>query len=407
MASRILVICAALPPQQTPEADHTWEICRRLAAQGMDIHVLTTRGNGLPGSPYTLYPVMRDWTWPEVPRLASVLRRCSPDAVFLDYVAWMYHDHPMITFAPAITKALKPSTRFVTQFENVVPPRSHSRNIPRRVARELANIFAGRKDMDPVFGTLLRDSNSIVVLSDVHRQRLAERPGRVDRRWVLLPPPPLMRIAPPSPEDRLRLRARHRIDEETFLLVYFGYLYPGKGIDNLLQAMQALVNEGRRLHLAVLGTEAHPLLGIHPTYASDMVRYARERGLENRVTWAGTYRWRSDDVSPWLRAADACVLPHDYGIQLNNRALAAVSAHGLPTAAIRGKIREDALRDRENLLLGPPHAPESLAQMLRCLMDSPELRRTLSGGILQLSADWFDWDKTTDKLVAILSDPRP
>jgi hypothetical protein len=47
-------------------------------------------------------PVIRDWSWTDLPRLARFIKRCRPDAITLLYSGWIYNDHPMITFAPTL-----------------------------------------------------------------------------------------------------------------------------------------------------------------------------------------------------------------------------------------------------------------------------------------------------------------
>jgi hypothetical protein len=118
---RLLVISAAFPPFRAGESDHALHLCRRLADRGLDVHLLTTkRSVHTAHLAFKVYPLMRDWSWLDLPRLLNFLKSCSPDAVLLMYIGWIYNDHPMITFAPTISRALLPGVRFVTQFENAI-----------------------------------------------------------------------------------------------------------------------------------------------------------------------------------------------------------------------------------------------------------------------------------------------
>ena len=83
---RVLVISAAFPPMRAGEADHAFHLCRSLADRGLDIHVLTTKKNVVTGSfPFRVYPLMRNWSWSDLPRLARFVRRLAPEAVLLMY----------------------------------------------------------------------------------------------------------------------------------------------------------------------------------------------------------------------------------------------------------------------------------------------------------------------------------
>ncbi|HVG18538.1 MAG TPA: glycosyltransferase, partial [Blastocatellia bacterium] len=90
---RLLVISAAFPPMQAGEADHTLHLCQHLADRGLDVHLLTTRRESGAGPlPFKIYPVIEDWSWRDLPRLARCLKRCSPDVVLLFYIGWIYND---------------------------------------------------------------------------------------------------------------------------------------------------------------------------------------------------------------------------------------------------------------------------------------------------------------------------
>ena len=120
------------------------------------------------------------------------------------------------------------------------------------------------------------------------------------------------------------------------------------------------------------------------------------------MIWFGEYAWDSDQASSCLRAADACVLSVEIGIQLNNSSLAGAAAHGLPVITIRGDVLEKAFVDRENVLLCLPRNAESLVDGMESLMDVPELALRLKRGALQLYEDWFSWSKAIDRTLAVL-----
>jgi hypothetical protein len=83
------------------------------------MHVIAQKGCIIPSHPrITVYPVMQEWSWSELPRLVWAAHRCSADAVFLIYIGWIYNHQPMITFAPTIVKAFRRDSHFVTLFED-------------------------------------------------------------------------------------------------------------------------------------------------------------------------------------------------------------------------------------------------------------------------------------------------
>ena len=193
-----------------------------------------------------------------------------------------------------------------------------------------------------------------------------------------------------------------RITPSEFLLAYIGLIYPGKGLETLLTALQ-LVNR-RRSNVRLVS-----VVGISSNDSPDRRRYVQEiyrlpkkLGIDERVMWK-TYRWDSDEASAYLRAADACILPFDIGVQMNNSTLSAAAVHGLPIIATRGRRLEQPFVDQENIFLCPPKDPVAIASAIETLIDKPDLQRRLHVGVLKLAQEWFSWDKAIERTIATFS----
>jgi len=387
------------------EADQALHLSRHLADRGLDVHVLTTRGHvATPSFPFKIHPIMRDWSWRDLGRLARFLRSCKPDAVLLMYIGWIYHSHPMITFAATLSKRLLPRAVFVTQFANVTGAEVEHNNILSRFLAQGIRLWAGAQGANQEYGTLLRDSDSVIVLSEHHRAELSRIYPSLNGKSVVIPPPPIMTMCA---EDEGFARQRGRvalgISSDDFLLVYLGYIYSGKGIETLLEACRIVSRRRTDLRLVFVGGVIAREDPDQPSYTEHLLELAKQLGIEDRITWAGGYSWESHDASLYLRAADAFVLPIDVGVQLNNSSFAAAAAHGLPIIATRGSILEYPFSHRENALLCPPKNPQLMAAAIEALMDEPGLREQLRVGALQLSEEWFSWEKAIDRIIETLT----
>jgi glycosyltransferase involved in cell wall biosynthesis len=398
---KVLMI-TAFPPTKAPEADHSFYLSEHLADFGLDVHVVTAKGSITASHPrITVYPIIRDWSWSDLPRLAMLMRRCSPDVVLLIYVQWIYNDHPMITFVPTISKILLPRVPFVTQFENPSGALFFSTSLLVRAVRKGMALLVGGKRVykDGFFGTLLRDSDRIIVLSDYHRVKLSEYHPAANSKSVLIPPAPIMRM---YPENNGTARQRGReilgVKTEDFLIAYFGYIYPGKGVETLLRAFHLVSRRSVNVWLIMVGGIVE--FPDRPSYAQEMHELPKRLGIDDRVIWTGEYEYESDEASLYLRAADACVLPFDSGVYLNNASFAAAAAHGLPIITTRGKVLEEPFVDQQNVLLCPPKDPEALAAAIERLMDTPDLREHLQQSVLNLSQEWFSWDRVIERTIA-------
>jgi len=402
---KVVVITAAFPPMRAGEADQIFHLCRRLTERGLEIHVVTSRtteaGTDLP---FIVHPVIHDWSWLDMLRLTSLLKRISPEAVLLNYIGWIYDYHPMITFMPTLAKTMIPSAAFVTQFANVEGALPEEMSILTRLIRKGVTLWAGTSDLDYQFGTLLRDSDRLIVYSDRHRAELGRRSLAVNEKSILIPPPPLLQI---SKEDngltKQRGRQRLGIEADEFLLVYFGYIYPGKGVETLIKAFQTVTRKNRRVRLLILGGFIARDFPAQPNFKEEVSALPRELGIEDRVIWFGEFAWNSDDASVLLRAADACVLPFEGGVQLNNSSFAAAVSHGLPVITTQGSVLEEPFVHDKNVLLCTRRDPNALAAAIEQLIESPETMRRLRDGAAELADNWFSWENAVCRTVRALN----
>jgi FkbM family methyltransferase len=401
-----VLLISVFPPDPAPEAVHAVLLSEHLSKSGLDVHILCKKGSGIDSREnIVVHPVIDDWSWSDLPRLVKCIRRCQPDIILLIYIGWVYNHNPMITFLPTICKKILPGVPCVTQFENVdtLPP---YRSLRVRVLRKVVSLWAGRKNVDPILGTLLRDSSLIIALSSPHRDSLANLYSEVAEKSVILPPPPLIRFCSDQPAS-VRERARKAIGarEDDFVWIYWGYIYPGKGVETLLHAFRIACQRNANLRLVLVGGCLE--FPTEPISCSDyfrMVQQLPERlNISERVTWTGNFNWDSEEGSEYLHAGDACVLPLDYGVTLNNSSLAAASTHGLPvigTELLEG--RDEMLEHGRNIYLCQPQDPEMLAESIELITESADLRERLRNGVRDLARKWHRWDTLTERLVAIL-----
>lgn len=403
MTMRVLLISGAFPPMRAGEATHAFHLAKHLAGhKGMEVQVLTSQENtGGRDSSFQVHSIMQQWSWSELPRLIKFLKNCSPDAILLMHIDFVYHDHPMITFAPTITKTLFPSVPFVTQFENPIgiPPKPFP--LGPRLLRKGFEQWAGKKDVEYRFGTLLRDSRHLIVLSKRHWVALTELFPAAQNKMVLIPPPPIIPIYPEQ-NGTLRQRGRDLLGAERhdFLIIYFGYIYPNKGVETLLKAFQIVSHQMSNVRLILAGGILDREYADRPYYAQELRELPKQLGIEDRVTWTGELPWDSDRVSLYFHASDVCVLPFDTGVQLNNSSFAAAAIHGIPVITTQSTMSESVFIHQHNVMLCPPKSPEAMAEALKMVIDQPDLREQLRRGALQLAQEWFSWDKAIERTLA-------
>ena len=402
---KVLVISAAYPPMHAGESTNTYHLCRQLADRGVDVHVLTSASNiGTDDSRIHVHPIMQNWDWSEMMRARAFLKFCAPDAVFLMYIGLMYRFHPMVTFLPTLCKALFPSVPFVTRYESAFVGADPSKtSFASRVFRRLMVQWAGTKDVAYSSGTLLRDSDTVIALCERHRAMLLEEWPPVKEKVELIPPPPNLFIAPnQGGSARERGRKRLGLMPAEFVVTFFGYLYPIKGIETLLRAFATVSAQRPEARLLFIGGKVGLDVAGGGSYFDEMQALAKELHIDGRTTWTGAFKSEEEEASLLLYASDVCVLPFLEGVQLNNSSFASMVAHGLPIIVTRGPQMDKAFVHGENVLTCEPKDHRSLTNLLLDVMDRADLRERLCLGALKLADEWFSWEKATERTLTAL-----
>jgi glycosyltransferase involved in cell wall biosynthesis len=303
-------------------------------------------------------------------------------------------------FCPLIAKFFLPHTSFVTQLETQFLSRRVS--IFTQALLKATARCAGPKYLDYAYGTLLCQSDRIILLSEDHRRKFSHKFSEITSKTLVIPPAPIMRIVDDDDgASRKRVRDGLGIKPYEFLLAYFGYIYPDKGVETLFKAFRILTDRNSNTRLMMIGGSlgsSHNcfyLAGIH--------RLAKGLGIQDRIVWTGAYESDSDEPSRYLYAADACILPFDNGVTLNRSSVAAAAVHGLPIITTKGKHLEAPFRDKENVLLCPARDPKSLAAATGQVITNAVLRNHLRQGALRLAREFFNWNNAVTRTVEALS----
>ncbi len=381
---KIVLVSADYPPIPGGVADHTYHLAHALAGLGHQVQVLTSRRrrSATPaediGSAVDVAPVIESWGPAGVMCAARRLSAAAPDLVGLQYVPTMYGRGgvaPAIALLPLALRRLT-GARIVGVLHELVlgwsfQPRPAVRATAHRAQVGLLAVGCHR--------LLVTNLRYAALLRRWTRNRLAPRVVPVGANIV---------PCASTPAERAAMRRELGAVEEP-LLGSISPLGVGERPEHLVAVLRALPST----RLALLG-------GL-PTDARrqpEVTALAQRAGVAERMRWSGYLLPR--DLSCALGALDVYVHTRDVGASTRSTALVAALAHGLPIVAYRGPETTDLFLDGENILLAPSGAPAALADRVRLVLGSPELRERLSDGAHELYRRRFTWSAIARQFLA-------
>jgi glycosyltransferase involved in cell wall biosynthesis len=382
-------------------ADYAMRMAEHMVAQGIEVHVLTGVGAQTGATKYSVKPIIKEWAWTDAFVIENVVKELQPDVVDIHFTGWVYNDNPMITFAPFLIRKAAPTAHISVHIESLGGVRRELSNPCDAAIRWCVSQLVGRDRINYEYGNLLRDSDSLVFLNERDLNELVSLVPEVRDKALLTPPPPIMPIsAPLTPEQVHSIREQYGMGGREIMLAFYGYIYPGKGVETLLSAVEKLAPKANVGLVLAGGLPEEKVLQREgqPHYLEDLK--SAGRAVSDRLFWTGYSPPDSDVPSKILRACDICVLPFERGVMLNNSSFSFAAMHGVPIITTKGEHTESVFVHDQNAVLLPPGNASALADEILSLANDAIKRQRLSAGSLALAHERFNWEKTVRETVA-------
>jgi glycosyltransferase involved in cell wall biosynthesis len=183
------------------------------------------------------------------------------------------------------------------------------------------------------------------------------------------------------------------------VLLTFGLISPGKGIEYMIEAMPAIARRHPDTLYIVLG-------GTHPTilresgesYRTKLERIARERGVQEHVRFQNEFVGLTR-LFEFLRAADLYVTPYLNMDQAVSGTLVYAMGAGKVVVSTPYSHAEVALADGRGRLV-PPKDPGALARECIALLDDPEERDRIRRRAYEYTRRMV-WPAVADRYVGV------
>ncbi|MFO1496441.1 MAG: glycosyltransferase [Lysobacterales bacterium] len=323
-----------------------------------------------------IIPIARWGKWSALRILWSVWM-LKPERVVILFDGGSYDQLPWVTLLPLLIRRLPKRPTVVSHLTNVTPV---------VFGRHLARLFR-MVGLSPSYGALAL-SDRLLFYCDAHRSGL-ESDARRMLPAAVTPVPAFLRL---SRSDAQRASA------EELVVAFFGLIYPGKGVEKLVQAAALIRAEGRRVRLVLVGGVGS--VSGNTEWRRQCVRYFESLKALVKTTGVAC-DWHSDleetRLSEVLDQADVLCLPFDGGLQSNNSSFSNAVSSGIPIVSTRSKI-PDAIIDGagERLTLVDSNDPETLRIAI-----SKELERSTKLGRRRL--DLIQWHQENFSMRCMIS----
>ncbi|MFP4176801.1 MAG: glycosyltransferase [Candidatus Brocadiia bacterium] len=170
------------------------------------------------------------------------------------------------------------------------------------------------------------------------------------------------------------------------ILLTFGLLGPGKGIEYMIQALPPVVEEFPDLCYIVLGA-THPEIKEREgeSYRLKLQRMARDLGLQRNVLFIDRFV-EQDELCEFLKAADIYVTPYLSRKQITSGTLAYAVGAGKPVVSTNYWHAEELLDEGRGVLVEPEN-PEALSDGILGLLQNPDRLRHMRAEAYEYSRD--------------------
>src|SRR5579884_619861 len=366
---RVLMVSGEYPPQFGGVGDYTARLCAALRPEAVRVALLTGGATRVlehcakVGNPIWVARGVPRWGVGTYRAVLGAAQRLGADVVHVQYQAGAYQLQAAANLLPLWMRLRAPWLRAAVTFHDLRPP----------------YLFPKAGPLRPAMVRLMADmAHGVVCTEPADLAALGTRPGR---RWI--PLASNIDCAPPPDFEPQAWRRARGLPVDAPLVGFFGFLNASKGVETLLRAL-AQLPEAR---LALLGAEAGPSDATDRREAQRLRALAASLGLEGRVWRSGSLP--AAELSAALLACDVIALPFVDGASGRRGSLLEALTHGRAVVTTHGP-RAGVVTEGQDALLVPPGDSTALADALRNVLQSSELRARLEQGARRLAAR-FTW----------------
>src|SRR5918997_5963808 len=379
------MVAGTYRPERCGVAHYTERLRSALGARSVSSLMLTTKEAARASKDPDVRGVVRGWELPDLPGLAWAVRGAvrdeGIDVVHVQHAAGTYDFKRAIFFLPPLLRAAGCHAPLVTTVHEYGWWEWEPRGVPSGTIEALKTWGQRRGHWDREDGFLLTGSDVLLTTNTHAEVSIVERLPWLSSRMHRVPLVANVDTTPVGRDEaRSEVRSRCGWPPDAEVVVYFGFLHPVKGIENLLKAHKEVLKRRPKARLLLVGGAESLALGDEADwYWNKLQTLAGELGLDGTVEMTGYVP--EEEASRLLSGADVGVLPFNEGVTLKSGTLLALFAHGLPVVATRPDPPEPDLVDKRLVRFVERRADAATpAGLTQLLADAPQRARLGEAG---------------------------
>lgn len=357
--TRIALIAGTYLPERCSVADYTMHLCNNLREYGVESSVLTSYYAAEAAYDPNAVGIVHGWRLADLFRLVQAVLASKAEVLHIQYTAKIYNFERAILLLPMLLRTAGWRSPIVTTVHECEWQEKQRKNFP----------WWGGED-----GFLLTHSNAVIATKPETEKVIHNRLPHKKNSVFHIPIAANVEVASiDHTMARQLLRENCNWSNDSVVIVCFGFLHPGKGLETLLPAFKQVFLTQPQARLLILG--GFESLGLS---GEDAKRYLVQlQALVNELDLLQLVHFtdyvNAQSASHYLTGADIGVLPCDRPLTLNSSSLLTLLAHGLPVVATQSQT----LPIGHPVRLIPPDNINALASHLLQLLDNPDQRSEL------------------------------
>ncbi len=238
-------------------------------------------------------------------------------------------------------------------------------------------------------------SHQVVVMADRARSLLIDAYGIVPATVCVIP----HGVPPVEPRDRTKMKEQLDLTGRT-IITTFGLVGPRKGIEYMIEAMEAVrQHDPTALYLVVGKTHPELVRRDGEAYRRQLWQLVKDRGLEQHVDFVDEYLTQAQIVD-YLLASDIYVTPYLDPKQITSGTLAYALGAGKAIISTPYAHAVEVLAGERGLLV-PFRSQAQLGQAALRILGDPALKRRLESNAYVYGRETA-WPRVGERMLAVL-----